>query len=78
MSKCAENDFEILLTIDKNLTFQQNLKRYPLAVVVLNTSTSKIEKIVLYIPKFLERMAEYEREKLYLIDIEEDEEFKDK
>ncbi len=73
MSKCVENDFEILLTSDKNLTFQQNLKRYPFAVVVLNTATSKIEEIVLYIPKFLERMVEYEREKSYLIDIEEDE-----
>lgn len=76
MSKCVENDFEILLTIDKNLTFQQNLKRYPLSVVVLNTSTSKIEEIVLYIPKFLERMAEYEKEQCYLIEIEED--FSDK
>ena len=78
MLKCVENDFEILLTIDKNLTFQQNLKRYPLAVVVLNTSTSKIEEIVLYIPKFLERMVEYENEKSYLIDIDGDEGFEDK
>jgi predicted nuclease of predicted toxin-antitoxin system len=70
MAKCVENDFEILLTIDKNLTFQQNLKRYALAVVVLNSPSSKIEEIALYIPKFLEKIEEYEKENSYIIDIE--------
>lgn len=69
MSKCVEYEFEILLTIDKNLTFQQNLKQFPIAVVVLNTATSKIEEMVLYVPRFLEGELEYEKGKSYLIDI---------
>lgn len=28
LSYCVENDFDILLTIDKNLMFQQNLAQY--------------------------------------------------
>ena len=70
IAKCVDNEFEILLTIDKNLTFQQNLKRYPLAVVVLNSPSSKINDIALYIPKFLENIKEYEKENSYIIDIE--------
>ena len=72
MSKAVEKDFEILLTIDKNLTFQQNLKRYPLSVVVLNASSSKIEDIALLVPQFLKKIAEYEAGTAYLIDILEE------
>ena len=52
MTYCAENSFDILLTIDKNLMFQQNLVKYPVTIVVLNCSTSKIEELVTFIPSF--------------------------
>ena len=42
MALCVENKFEILLTIDKNLAFQQNLDKYNLTIVVFNSVTSKI------------------------------------
>ena len=29
MTYCVENNFDILLTLDKNLMFQQNLEKYP-------------------------------------------------
>ena len=31
-----EHDFEILLTFDRNLQYQQNFAKYPIAVFVLN------------------------------------------
>ena len=37
LSKCAQNAFDILLTIDKNISTQQNIPKYPLIVVVLHT-----------------------------------------
>ena len=43
LTYCIENNFELLLTIDKNLMFQQNLDQYPVTIVVLNCQTSKIE-----------------------------------
>lgn len=43
MSLCVDNGFDLLLTIDKNLMFQQNLDKYKLTIAVLNSSTSKIE-----------------------------------
>ena len=46
MTYCAENNFDILLTIDRNLIFQQNLDKYPITIVVLNCFTSKIEELV--------------------------------
>ncbi|SMD41528.1 hypothetical protein SAMN00777080_0052 [Aquiflexum balticum DSM 16537] len=35
MKLMEENNFDILLTFDKNLQFQQNFKKYSLAVFVL-------------------------------------------
>ena len=41
MAFCAENSFDVLLTIDKNLMFQQNLEKFPVTIVVLNSLTTK-------------------------------------
>jgi predicted nuclease of predicted toxin-antitoxin system len=68
MTVCVENNFEILLTIDKNLAFQQNLGKYKLTIVVLNTFTSKIEEILTFIPSFKRQVPTFERHKSYLID----------
>ena len=40
MSLCVENNFDILLTIDKNLRFQQNLDKYFLTIAILNSKNS--------------------------------------
>ncbi len=39
MSLCVDNNFDLLLTIDKNLIFQQNVNEYEMIVVVLNCLT---------------------------------------
>ena len=31
---CVENQFEIFLTIDKNLQYQQNIDKYTLTIVI--------------------------------------------
>lgn len=36
LKSMLEEGFDALLTFDKNLQFQQNFKKYPIAVVVLN------------------------------------------
>lgn len=35
MKAASDEGFQVLLTIDKNLKFQQNLKNYKLAIVIL-------------------------------------------
>ena len=67
MSYCADNDFDILLTIDKNLMFQQNLEKYPVSIVVLNCLTSKIDELISFIPNFLTQITEFKKHNAYLI-----------
>lgn len=69
MVLCVENKFDILLTIDKNLQFQQNLDRSPVTIVVLNSFTSKVEELVQFLPALKEGLPKFERHRAYLIDI---------
>ena len=68
MTLCVENGFDILLTIDKNLQYQQNLEKYPVTVVVLNSFSSKVEDLALFIPSFYAQVDGFEWHRAYLID----------
>lgn len=68
MTFCVENDFDILLTIDKNLMFQQNLDQYPLTIIILNCRTSKIEELVTFLVSFKSQINSFQKQKAYIID----------
>lgn len=67
MALCVEHQFDILLTIDKNLQFQQNLDKYPVTVVVLNSFTSKVEELVTFLPSLRIQLKQSEKHRAYLI-----------
>jgi hypothetical protein len=62
------NSFDLLLTIDKNLMFQQNLEKYKLTIAVLHSSTSKVEELVLFLPSFKAQVEKLEKHKAYIIE----------
>ena len=68
MTYCVENEFDILLTIDKNLMYQQHLDKYPVTIVVLNCFTSKIEELITFLPSFKLQVNTLQKHKAYVID----------
>ena len=68
MTLCIENNFDLLLTIDKNLMFQQNLDKYEVTIVVLNSFTSKLEELVLFVPSFKSQIDTFEKRKAYIVE----------
>ena len=50
----AEKEFDIFLTVDRNLAFQQNLPRYNLAVIVLCPKTNRLEDVCSLVPNLLQ------------------------
>jgi len=38
----AGGQFEVFVTVDRNLSFQQNLISYPIAVIVLRAKTNRL------------------------------------
>lgn len=68
LSLCVENGFDLLLTIDKNMVNQQNLDKFAIIVVVLDSLTSKVEELKLFVPSFQAQVNGFQKYKAYLID----------
>ncbi len=68
MTLCTEHGFDILLTIDKNLQYQQNLDKYQVIIVVLNSFTSKVEDLIILLPTFRTQLTSFKKHKAYLIE----------
>jgi hypothetical protein len=50
----SEAGFELLITADQNMPFQQNLQRFSLAVIVLIAPSNKIEDLLPLVPSILQ------------------------
>lgn len=55
--RVAAERFDVLLTADQNLEFQQNQTTLPLAVVVLVAESNRLEALEPLIPKLLTTLA---------------------
>ena len=68
MLQSVQHGFNIILTIDKNMLHQQNLDKHLISLVVLNTNSSKIEDLLLFLPNFNSLLEKLEIHKAYIID----------
>ncbi|MGK7946883.1 MAG: DUF5615 family PIN-like protein [Microcystaceae cyanobacterium] len=50
----ASPQFDILITVDKNLPFQQNLPQFDLAIIVLQAKSNRLADLKPLVPKVLE------------------------
>ncbi len=67
MTKAVEQNFDVLLTIDKNLLPQQNVGKYNLIVVVFDTLSSKIEELQNFITAFENLIIGFEKRNGYIV-----------
>jgi hypothetical protein len=49
----AERQFDVLVTVDRRLPFQQNLSRFPIAVVILRARSTRLEELRRLLPDLL-------------------------
>ena len=49
----ASKDFDVFVTVDRNLSFQQNLASFSIAVVVLQAKTNRLADITPLVPSLL-------------------------
>ena len=49
----AQEEFDVFLTADRNLSFQQNTAKYKIAVVVLVAGSTQLQKTLPLMPKIL-------------------------
>ncbi|MEO6332340.1 MAG: DUF5615 family PIN-like protein [Gemmatimonadaceae bacterium] len=58
LRRAAQSGFQVFLTPDRNLQYQQNIPRAGVAVVVLRAVSNRIEDLLPLIPKLLPMLAE--------------------
>ena len=52
----AAKEFDVFVTVDRNLSFQQNLPAFEIAVVVLRASSSRLADLQPLVPELLARI----------------------
>ncbi len=63
----VEQAFDILLTVDKNLPYQQNMLQHNITVVVLDVKRSKISQLLEVLPLFKEQVFSFQKAQVYRI-----------
>ena len=51
----AAKEFDVFVTVDRNLSFQQNLPAFAIAVVVLRASSNRLADLKALVPELLAR-----------------------
>ncbi|MBI2750511.1 MAG: DUF5615 family PIN-like protein [Burkholderiales bacterium] len=51
--RLAEKDFDAFVTVDRNLSFQQNLPAFAIAVVVLRAKSNRLADLRRLVPELL-------------------------
>lgn len=69
IEKAIGKNFDLIITIDKNLRFQQNIQKKDLIVVVFDSPTSKISDLEKFIPKFCGLCGSFERKNVYILSL---------
>ena len=63
----ASNRFDVFITADQRLSYQQDVARFSIAVVVLVAKRSKIEFLLPLIPELRQVLEEVQHGKVYRI-----------
>jgi hypothetical protein len=64
----AGREFDVFLTVDRNLSFQQNIVALPIAVVVLTAKTNRLHDLLPLVPKLLSKLKDLHPGVVLLID----------
>ena len=67
----AQHEFDALVTVDRNLPFQQDLSRFSIAVVVLRAPSNRIADLRGLIPQLLSALAVARRGELTWVSAEQ-------
>ena len=67
LARAESEGFDILLTIDKNMSSQQSISKFNLTLVVLDVFRSNIKYLSPLIPSFLNQIDSFQRRKVYII-----------
>ena len=54
----AEQEFDVFITVDRNLSFQQNLPKFNIAVIVLHAKSNKLADLKPLAPEIIAALSD--------------------
>jgi len=63
----AETNFDVLFTVDTNLRYQQNLTNRRIAIVVLRSSSNRLEDLLPFFPACVEAIGKIAHGEIVLV-----------
>ena len=64
----AEKEFDVFITVDRNLTFQQNLPKFDISLLFLRTRINRLKDLISLVPKIIDALNNPQRDKAVFID----------
>lgn len=61
----AEAEFDVLLTVDQNLSHQQNMRRRRIALIVMIAADNKVATLLRLVPELVSLLPTVEPGKVY-------------
>ncbi len=53
----AEKEFDVLVTMDRNLSFQQSLPKFRLAIVVIRAQSNRLSNLLPLVPEIISAIS---------------------
>ena len=57
LRRAADDDFEVLVTTDQNIAYQQNVQTLPCAVIVMHAASNSFRHLKPLVPNLLRALA---------------------
>lgn len=54
----AQAEFDVFVTVDRNLSFQQHLPKFDIAVILLKAKSNRVSDLAALIPQLLTTLAD--------------------
>jgi len=64
LSRAEESDFQVLLTVDRGIEYEQNLLHHEIAVVVIRARSSRLDDLLPHTPEILKVLGSIQRGQL--------------
>jgi len=70
LMRLAETEFDVFITVDRNLSFQQNLPKFNIAVLVLRAKSNRLADLQPFAEKIIESLSKLEKGKAKVISLD--------
>lgn len=71
LMRLAEAEFDVFITVDRNLSFQQSLPKFDIAVLVLRAKSNRLTDLQLFAAKIIETLPNLEKGKAQTISLDD-------